>query len=276
MGGVTRAIFGGGGSRSAPAPQPSGTQVVRNETALPSYVQPFYEEALEEAQSQFQTPKTLFPDSYVVPFSEQTQTGLDRATGMAMQGDPLASQSANLAEQTLRGDFLNAGNPYFTQAFQSLANPVISNVQSQFSRGGRLGSGANQEILARALGDIASPLAFANFQQERENQLKTQAVAPAIRGQQFEDAQKLLNLGQVVEDQQARELQEAITRQQFAQTEPQQRLNDYLRAITGATRGGVTTSTRPIYSSSGGRDSSFLNPALGAFTLFRGLGGLFG
>ena len=81
--------------------------------------------------------------------------------------------------------------------------------------------------------------------------------------------------GQVVEDQQARELQEAITRQQFAQTEPQQRLNDYLRAITGATRGGVTTSTRPIYSS-GGRDSSFLNPALGAFTLFRGLGGLFG
>jgi hypothetical protein len=243
MGGVTRAIFGGG-SRSAPAPQPSGTQVVRNETALPSYVQPFYEEALEEAQSQFQTPRTLFPDSYVVPFSEQTQTGLDRATGMAMQGDPLASQSANLAEQTLRGDFLNAGNPYFTQAFQSLANPVISNVQSQFSRGGRLGSGANQEILARALGE--------------------------------EDAQKLLNLGQVVEDQQARELQEAITRQQFAQTEPQQRLNDYLRAITGATRGGVTTSTRPIYSSSGGRDSSFLNPALGAFTLFRGLGGLFG
>ena len=78
-----------------------------------------------------------------------------------------------------------------------------------------------------------------------------------------------------ITEQQARELQEAITRQQFAQTEPQQRLNDYLRAITGATRGGVTTSTRPIYSS-GGRDSSFLNPVLGAFTLARGLGGLFG
>lgn len=273
MGGVTRAIFGGGGGGGSSAPQQSGTQVVKNETTLPSYVQPYYEEALESAQQQFQTPNTLFSGSYVVPFSQSTQQGLDQATALAQQGSPLINNAVSNATDTLGGTFLNAGNPYFQSAINSAIDPIESRVNSVFSRGGRLGSGANQDVLAKAIGDVTSRMSYDNFAQERQNQLATQRLAPIIRGQQFEDSQKLLNLGQVVEDQKAKELQEEIMRSQFAQTEPQDRLNQYLASITGATRGGTTSSIRPIYGSNN-RSSSFLNP-LGVASVLGGLGGLF-
>ena len=103
-------------------------------------------------------------------------------------------------------------------------------------------------------------------------QQDAQKLAPIIRGQQFEDSQKLLNLGSVLEDQQARQLQEDIMRDQVRYTEPRERLENQLAFVTGATRGGTSTTSSPIYGSS---QSNFLNP-LGAFNILGGFKGLFG
>ena len=162
-------------------------------------------------------------------------------------------------------------NPYFDQAVQTAINPVISTVQSQFSRGGRLGSDANQEVLARAIGDITAPLAFANYNNELDRQMQTQRLAPTISEGRFADSQRLMDIGGILEGQQAQELQEDIMRSQFGRNEESDRLNELLRNITGATYGGTTTASAPIY---GQRQNSFLNP-LGilstAGSLFGGL-----
>lgn len=260
-----------GGSSPAPAPQQVGTQRVQSVADIPDYVKPFYTRLLEKSEPLFDTPRELFPGSYTVPFSEPTQTGLDQAMALAQAGDPLNQLSTDVAQQTLQGNFLSNTNPFFQEAMQSAFDPVEARVNSVFSRGGRLGSGANQAVLANELAKISAPLAMANYQQERQNQLDALKIAPIIRGQQFEDSQKLLNLGSVLEDQQARELQEQIMRDQFQYTEPRERLENQLAFVTGATRGGTTTTTQPIYGSS---QSNFLNP-LGALSVLGGFGGLF-
>ena len=269
MGGIS-SIFGGG-RRSSPPPQQVGTQVVRQETTLPSYVQPYYERALEESETQFDRPSTLFSGSYVVPFDQRTQQGIDQATTIASQGSPLLNNAVQNATDTLGGSFLNAGNPFFQNALNQAIDPIEARVNSVFSRGGRLGSGANQDVLAKNIADISSQMAFENFARERQNQLATQRFVPSLRGEQFEDSQRLINLGQVIEDQDAKLLQEQIMREQFPQVEPQERLNRFLASITGATRGNTTTGMQPIYGSN--RGSSFLNP-LGATSVLGGLGSL--
>lgn len=264
-------IFTGGGGGSAPAPQQVGTQRVQSVADIPSYVKPYYTDLLDKSEELFETPRELFSGSYTVPFSEPTQTGMDQAMALARAGDPLNQASTDVAQQTLQGNFLSNTNPYFQQAMQSAFDPVEARVNSIFSRGGRLGSGANQAVLANELAKISAPLAMANYQQERQNQLDALKIAPIIRGQQFEDAQKLINLGSVLEDQQARELQEQIMRDQFQYTEPRERLENQLAFVTGATRGGTSTTTQPIYGQS---QSNFLNP-LGALSVLGGFGGLF-
>ena len=261
-----------GGSSPAPAPQQVGTQRVQSVADIPDYVKPYYTDLLDKSEELFETPRQLFPGSYTVPFSEPTQTGLDQAMALAQAGDPLNQASSDLTQQTLQGNFLSNTNPYFQQAMQSAFDPVEARVNSIFSRGGRLGSDANQAVLANELAKISAPLALANYQQERQMQQDAQKLAPIIRGQQFEDSQKLLNLGSVLEDQQARQLQEEIMRDQFRYTEPRERLENQLAFVTGATRGGTSTTSSPIYGSS---QSNFLNP-LGALNILGGFKGLFG
>jgi hypothetical protein len=112
---------------------------------------------------------------------------------------------------------------------------------------------------------------MANYAQERQNQMEMQKLAPLIRGQQFEDAQKQMNLGAMLEDQMAKERQEEIMRDQFQYTEPRERLENQLAFVTGATRGGTSYTDTPIY---GQRGANFLNP-LGGLSMLTGLGGLF-
>tara|TARA_E500000318_G_scaffold87124_1_gene83989 strand:- start:3520 stop:4353 length:834 start_codon:yes stop_codon:yes gene_type:complete len=269
VGRAVGSVFGGGGS--APAPQQVGTQRVQSVADIPSYVKPYYTDLLKKQGEFFETPRELFSGSYTVPFSEPTQTGMDQAMALARAGDPLNQASSDLNQQTLQGNFLSNTNPYFQQAMQSAFDPVEARVNSIFSRGGRLGSDANQAVLANELAKISAPLALANYQQERQMQQDAQKLAPIIRGQQFEDSQKLLNLGSVLEDQQARQLQEEIMRDQFRYTEPLERLENQLAFVTGATRGGTSTTTQPIYGQS---QSNFLNP-LGALSVLGGFGGLF-
>ncbi len=245
----------GGGSQ---APNQIGTQVTSAVRDVPDYLKDDYQYAVQQARGLYDQPQELFDGSYTVPFSDVTQQGLDQATQLAQAGDPLNQANVDLATQRLQGNFLTGDmNPYFDQAVQTAINPVISNVQSQFSRGGRLGSDANQEVLARAIGDITAPLAFANYNNEIARQMDTQKIAPLLSEQRFADSQRLMDIGGVLEGQQARELQENIMRSQFGRNEQSDRLNELLRNITGATYGGTSTASAPIY---GQRQNSFMNP----------------
>jgi hypothetical protein len=76
-------------------------------------------------------------------------------------------------------------NPYLQGAIDRAIDPVKDKIQSQFAMSGRYGSGANQDVLAKSLGDVASNIAYGDYQRERQNQLNAQQQLGNLAQQQF-------------------------------------------------------------------------------------------
>ena len=85
---------------------------------------------------------------------------------------------------TARGDMLGS-NPFLQGAIDRAIDPVRDKIQSQFAMSGRYGSGANQDVLAKSLGDVASNISYGDYQRERQNQLQAQQQLGNLAQQQF-------------------------------------------------------------------------------------------
>ena len=92
------------------------------------------------------------------------------------------------------------------------------------SRAGRLGSGAETDILSRNLADLAGNIAFNQYGAERARQQQAAAQAPAMADLDFADLSRLGQVGAAREAQQAAELQDQIRRFEFQQQIPSQKL----------------------------------------------------
>ena len=81
----------------------------------------------------------------------------------------------------LKGDYLDpTSNPFITNLYNKLAGDVTSGVQSQFTSAGRLGSGANQAVLAEQLGNLGTQLYGQNYLAERGNMNNALMAAPQM------------------------------------------------------------------------------------------------
>lgn len=246
--------------------------IAQTSSGPPDYAKPFLESGLQRAEDLYGAPREYFPGQTYVDFSPATQEALNRGEARAMSGSPLMTgaqdfigsamngsflnPAAGMLQSTAQGDYLNAGNPYLSAALQ----PAINQVQGQFSRAGRLGSGANMSAMTSAL----APVYAQNYATERANQLAAQrtigdlaqqdyqnrfaaaAAAPALAEQDYNDISKLAAFGLAREQKTAEQLADEMARFNFMQNEPQQRLANYLAQVRGGTIGG--TQSQPIYS----------------------------
>lgn len=71
---------------------------------------------------------------------------------------------------TARGDHVNQPNPYLDQVLGHAQDDAAARIQAQFAGAGRLGSGANTQVLARELGNISTGARAENFERERQRQ----------------------------------------------------------------------------------------------------------
>jgi hypothetical protein len=243
--------FYGGGSGGG------GSSETKNQ--LDPTIRPFVKYGLEEAKSLYQTstPEYYGGQTYVGQ-SGQTQQALEAAQNRAMAGSPLLSQAQQQQGATVGGEFLSAGNPYFSQALQGAAqgatqnyNDAIMAAQSGASRAGRYGSGVSADIQNRAANTLANTLAnkygeFAaqNYANERQLQQQSALAAPTLAAADYQDIQQLMNVGKTQEDYQKTALQADIDRFNFEQNKPYQKLSAYLGAAYGAPTGTVSTTTQ--------------------------------
>ena len=257
-------LFGGGSRQTQ-------TATVTNDP--PAYLAPSLSFGVDEARKIYDTPLEYFPGQTFVDFAPATQEALNRGEARAMAGSPLLSgaqnfvgaalgggfqnPAADMLMQTARGDFLNATNPFLSSALQ----PAIDRIQGQFSRAGRLGSGANMAAMTSAL----APVFAQNYATERRNQLAAQRaignlaqrdfqnrfqaaqVAPDLAAQDYGDISKLAAFGLAREQKTAEQLAEDIARFNFIQNEPQARLTQFLTNVKGGSMPGTGTTTRPIF-----------------------------
>jgi len=207
-------------------------RTITTTSAAPAYAQPQLEFAVQEARRLYESPTPqYFPRSTVVGFSPETETALSGIRQQAVTGSPFVQATQDVVMQNLMGT-----NPLQSAAFA----PVVEQVQSEFSKGGRYGSGYNQAAVARALAPAALQAQQAAIQQ-----------APMARELGFADMQTLATVGAAREAQAQAELEADMQRFQYEQLLPQQKLADFLTAVRGGSVGDQQM--RPV----------FRNPAAG-------------
>ena len=247
---------GGGGGR--------GSQQTSN--TIDPMQKPYIEFGLNEAQNLYDggAPEYYSGNTYLGPNQAQ-QDAIGMMTNQANAGSSVLTNSSNLANQTLNGDFLNAGNPYLAQATQAGAdvatdqyNKAMQNTNSQASLSGRYGSNAHQNLasdnsqnLANALTNQAGTMAYQNYAGERANQNNVMNNAQNIAGNDYYGAQQLMNAGNQQAGFDQAKLDSDIARHDYSQNAQQMHLNNYLTATFGAP--GGTNSTTTSTSSGGGK-----------------------
>lgn len=235
---VFRPICGGGGSSGGGGQQQT---VQKNEPW--SEQQPFLKTGFKGAEEDVLNRElSYFPDSTVVPLSGETELSLGGTTARAAGGSPLNAAASNQLTSSMGNDFLNQGNPNFQSMASRIGNTVAPQITSQFAQGGRAFSPAHAESMARGIGDAIAPVAHQNYENERARQLQAAGMAPGQSAQDYVDLGKLGDVGVTRENLSREELDEQIQRHNFAQSEPTNRLAQYMGLIQG-NYGGTSTAT---------------------------------
>ena len=247
------------GSRSE-APRTS-TSVVSNDP--PAFQKPFIEFGLGEAKKYYNTPRTYYEGSTVVPFSNLTKEAMTDIETRAREGSTLVTDAQKQIEDTMAGNYLDpATNPYLTSAMDAATRPMreaftqdtMPSINAAFSSAGRYGSGLQGNMQARAaedylqaVGDVGSRMAYSNYADERARQESATRDAPAFAELDYLGSDRLGQLGAVNEAMSAKNLQEDIDRYNFTQEEGRNRLAEYLPQVTGGQYSTQTTA-QPLYS----------------------------
>lgn len=98
-------------------------------------------------------------------------------------------QGPSVSEQNLmkvaQGGMLNGGDPYFENVLKRATDDTTNAVNSQAAAMGRTGSGTNQAVVAREVGDLQNAARSSQYNQERQNQVSAAGLIDQQRGQNF-------------------------------------------------------------------------------------------
>ena len=168
--------FGGGSS---------GGGTVQNQSVNPyAPAQPALNQIISESGNLYN--QGVAASGYVAPTTQTTQ-------GIAQQ-ELMANAANTQLSDTLAGKYLN---PFLSPMLQGAANDIATSVNSEFSAAGRTpGSGMNQQQILAGITDAAMPLAFDQYNTERQRQLGIASAAPGLTqvGGQLENIQRQKNL----------------------------------------------------------------------------------
>lgn len=252
------------GSDSNPTPQ---TITQKADSQPWSEQQPFLKSGFQSAQDNvLNKPLSYFDGSTVVGSDPATTQGLNMTEQRAQAGSPLTGQAQGQVSGTLNGDYLNGGNPAYQGMVDRSIQPlrqeyqqtVTPGIDSSFAAGGRYGSNSFQTARGQAadsymrnVGDISSGLAYQNYNDERGRQMSAAGMAPSLAQADYADAGMLGQVGAQREAQSQAQLQDQVNRFNFTQSEPANRLAQYMGLIGGG-YGGSSTNSQVVPAGQGG------------------------
>ena len=213
-----------------------------------------------------------FPGEMIAPLSDETRAAQNLTTQRALQGNSSLNSANGLLTDTLNGKYLSPdSNPYLKGMFDTAANDVTSKVNSAFGGAGRYGSGINQQVLSKQLGDTANSIYGQNYANERQAQQQGIALSPTIANQDYTNLSALATVGGQRDALGQDQLNEQINRWNAAQSAPAQNIQNYIGLLNGTGGNyGTNTQSTPYYSNGA---ASSLGSGLG---MLGGLGGFGG
>ena len=159
-----------------------------------------------------------------------------------------------------------------------MAGDVTAGVQSEFSKAGRYGSGANQAVLARELGNLANQVYAPQYAAERQNMQNVLFQAPQLAQADYQDIGRLRQVGAEREGLQEAALADAMQRYQYQQQLPYEKLRAY-QGATGGSYGQSREMMQPLQRNlaagllSGGLAGAEIGSMMGSANPYWALGG---
>lgn len=223
--------------------------VTTSQTSAPwAGQEPYLTQGFSKSQELLNQPKSYFPNSTVVPFSGQTEQALTNIENRANTGSPVLGAAQGQAAQTLNGNFLGQGNPYFDQMMQQVGQSIRPQLDAQFAGSGSYGGSAHANAAADALTQAGTQMRYGDYNNERNRQMGLVGQAPALAQADYVDPAALQQVGAAREAQGGAQLQDQINRFNFGQTEPDQRLAQYMATVGGGNYGIQGTTQSPVFS----------------------------
>lgn len=249
--------FGGGGTTSTTSSEPWDEQKT------------YLTDIFGKAQNLYnQEGPSYYQDSTVSPFTDQQKSAFDQVYQFGMGGGSPAMTGAvgNVAD-TLGGDYLMAGNPYFSAMSDRIAAEVMPRVNSSFEAAGRGDSGLAARAAAMGLGDAIGGLAYQNYGTERGNQMTAAGLAPGIDQGIYSGMNAATGAAGMYQQMSQQQLNDLVNRWNYDQNLDWNKLGNYSQMVEG-NYGQNTTQTSQQASNPFGSIMSGLSGAAGLFSMF--------
>ena len=225
-----------------------------------SGVQPYLKSAYGEAAAQYKKGAPgYYPGQLVAPMSGYTSGALDSMAQRAQQGSDLTRAAQGELTKTLGGQYLN-GNQYLQGAMNAATRPMIDaytktimpGIDSTFAGAGRYGSGAHAGAVNDAgnnlmtqIGDVTSNMAYQNYGDERQNQIRGMLFAPDLANQDYQDINMLGQAGAGFDQYNQDLINADLQKYNYNSQKDFNFLSQYLGLLNGA-QGGSQTTTSPV------------------------------
>lgn len=237
----------------------------------------------DEARKLYDNPLEFYPESTVGPRSDSTV--MANQAGAGFLRDPgFVGDAGDYLSSVLQGDFLGP-NPYLQNVIdassadvtRNFSTGVLPSIASRFGRAGRSGSPAEMAATGRATGELTDSLSqmtgnirYRDYNERLGDMMRAVGLAPAIRQAEYGDVGQARMAGASDEAYSQQLLNDLIARFDFAQMEPEMRLDRFGPRISQGGRFGTTFAEQP------GVGASPLGIMAGAASLITAGASLFG
>jgi len=248
---------GGGGANVTPV------QTTQKTTSAPwKAQQPYLKTGFEQAESEIlNQPTSYFPGQTYANFTPQQEQALGLQEQRALAGSPLLQGAQQHTLDTLSGNYLQ--NPNQNALINSIGAAVNPAVSGQFAAAGRGGGSAGESAaIASEISRAFAPYAFNDYRAGRNEMMSAAAGAPGLAQQDYFDIGQLMGVGSAYQSQDQAQIAEDMSRYNYGQMEPYQRLAAYMGLI-GGNYGGTSTQ----------QGTALVPTTAGANPLLQGLGG---
>ncbi len=267
----------------------SGNTTVTNQVKLPAWAQPYAVQFLGDIGNyvnQGLKSGYPFPPEQLYGFTPDQLQGMNLGSQSAMNtaADILGPAAANVSA-TQSGAYLSPqSNPYLQATYNAAAAPVVQQfrdatepgIQAEFAKAGSFGGSAQNQaesIAQQNLGDVLQNLATniygGNYEQERQNQIRQQALLPGLTNAAFAPAAELMDIGSIQQQFGQEGLNTALQNAENQYNWPFQILGQLGAAIPTAV-GGAYQSQQT------GPNPNAIDPLSGGLAGLLGVGGLLG
>lgn len=215
--------------------------------------------AMSGAMDQYKQGMPEYYQGSTVAGFNNAQNGAQNAIiGQSGLAGNLAGQGTNALQGIMGGGQLKEfasgqPNPYLGDLYSQGARGITDDVNAQFSKAGRYGSGAQTNVLSRNLGDMWTNMASGAYENDRNRalsaagQIDSNTLAASDRLAGMYDLSQagnkdVLGIGQLLQEQSQKELDDQVSRWNYNQNAPRANV-EWLNNIASQQGGLGGTST---------------------------------